>query len=83
MGFNSVNFWGIVDIFEATPPCNVDTKVKKEYQSRVKKAMSIIALNLASNQLVHIRSCKGPTKAWKAFCNIHETKSLSNILRSP
>jgi hypothetical protein len=42
--------------------------------------MSVIGLNLADNQLAHIKSCKGPAEAWKTLCNIHETKSLSNIL---
>lgn len=80
MGFTFVDLWCIVDVFEATPPCNVDTKVKKEYQRHVKKAVFIIALNLAGNQLAHIRSCKGPTESWKVFCNIHKAKSLLNIL---
>ena len=41
--------------------------------------MSIISLNLADNQLVHIKSCKKHVEAWKTLCNIHETKSLYNI----
>ncbi len=27
-----------------------------------------------------IKRCEGPTEAWKTLCNIHETRSLSNIL---
>lgn len=42
--------------------------------------MFIIGLNLADNQIVHIKSCKGPTEAWKTICNIHEMKSLSKLL---
>jgi hypothetical protein len=36
----------------------VDSKILKEYQRRVKKAMCIIGLNLADNQLVYIKSSK-------------------------
>jgi hypothetical protein len=75
-----VDLWDIVDGSEKVPPSNADPKVLMEYQRRVKKAMSIIMLNLADNQLAHIKSCKGPAEAWKILCNIHETKSLSNIL---
>lgn len=42
--------------------------------------MFIIGLNLADNQLVHIKSCKGLAEAWKTICNIYETKNLSNII---
>ena len=42
--------------------------------------MSIIALNLANNQLAHIKSCKELVEAWNTLCNIHEMRSLSNIL---
>ncbi len=76
----SMDLWDIVDESEEAPSSNADPKVKKEYQRRVKKAMSVIGLNLADNQLAHIKSCKGPSEAWKTLCNIHETKSLSNIL---
>ena len=58
MGLAYVDLWGIVDESEAPPPFNVDLKVKKKYQRCVKKAMSIIVLDLADNQLVHIRTCK-------------------------
>ena len=37
-------------------------------------------LNLADNQLAHIKGCKGTVEKWKTFYNIHETKTLSNIL---
>ena len=30
--------------------------------------------------MAHIKHCKRPAEAWKTLCNIHETKSLSNIL---
>lgn len=42
--------------------------------------MSIMTLNLADNQLVYIKSCKGPTHKWKVFSNIQKTKISSNIL---
>ena len=80
MALASVDLWDIVDGSEKAPPSDADPKVLKEYQRRVKKAMSIIVLNLADNQLAHVKSCKGPAEAWKILCNIHETKSLSNIL---
>jgi len=35
---------------------------------------------LADKELAHIKACKGPAEAWTTLCNIHETKSLSNIL---
>ncbi len=42
--------------------------------------MSIIGINLVDSQLHHIKRCKGPAEAWKTLCNIHETRSLLNIL---
>ena len=76
----SMELWDIVDDSEEPPPSNADLKDKKAYQRRVKKAMSVIGLNLVDAQLAHIKSCKGPAEAWKTLCNIHETRSLSNIL---
>ena len=49
---------------------------------REKKAFAIFALNLFDSQLAHICSCKTPAKAWDKLCNIHESKSLANILFS-
>jgi hypothetical protein len=62
MGLASVDLWAIVDESEASPHSNVDPKVKKKYQRRVKKTISIIALKLEENQLGHIKSCKGTTE---------------------
>jgi hypothetical protein len=76
----SMDIWDIIDGSEEAPPSNADPKMKKEYERRVRKAISVIGLNLANNQLAYIKSCKGPAEAWKTVCNIHETKSLSNIL---
>ena len=73
-----MDVWDIVDGYEEAPPSSMNSKVLKEYQRHVKKVMSIIGLNLADNQLAHIKSCKGPAKVWKTFCNIPATKSLSN-----
>ena len=75
-----MDLWNIMDGSEEPPPLNADSKVLKEYQRHVKKAMCTIGLNLADNQLTHIKSCKGPAEAWKTICNIHEMKSLSNII---
>ena len=61
----SMDLWNIVNVF-ATPP---SPKVLKEYHIHVKKAMSIIGLYLAHNQLVHIKRSKGPAEAWKILCN--------------
>lgn len=54
-----VDLWDILNRSEKAPPSNVDSKVLKEYQVRVKKVMSIIGLNLTDNQLAYIKSCKG------------------------
>ena len=74
-----MDLWDIMDKSEKPLPSNADSKVLKDYQRRVKKAMSIIGLNLADNQLSHIKSYQGLIEAWKTLCNIYETKSLSNI----
>ena len=37
-------------------------------------------MNLVDKEMLHIKGCTGPTKVWEILCNIHETKSLSNIL---
>ena len=80
MVLESMDLWEIVEGSEEPPPFEDDPKVKKDYNRRVKKAMSVIGLNLVDDQLAHIKSCKGPTEAWKTLCNIHKTRSLSNIL---
>lgn len=80
MGLASVDFWGILDNYEEAPPSNVDPKMKKKYKNHVKNVMPIIVLNVADNQFVRIRCCKGLAKTWKTFCNIYERKILSNIL---
>ena len=59
----SMDFWDIIDESEEAPPSNADPKVKKEYERRVRKAMSVIGLNLADNQHAHIKNCKGPAEA--------------------
>ena len=74
------DLWEIVEDSEEPPSDEADAKVKKSYERRVKKAFSMIACNLGDRQLAHVRSCKGPAEAWKVLCNIHQTKSLSNIL---
>jgi hypothetical protein len=66
----SMDLWEIVDGSEEAPPSNADPKIIKEYQRRVKKAMSIIGINLVDSQLHHIKRCKGPAEAWKTLCNI-------------
>ena len=48
----------IVDGSEEPPPSNADPTVLKEYQRRMKNAISIIGLNLTDNQLAHIKNCK-------------------------
>jgi hypothetical protein len=63
MALASVDLWDIVDGSKKAPPSNLDPKVLREYQKRVKKAMSIIVLNLGDNQLAHIISCKGSAMA--------------------
>jgi hypothetical protein len=54
--------------------------VKRIPKAHKKKTMSIIGLNLADNQFLHIKNCKGHAKARKILCIIYELKSLSNIL---
>jgi hypothetical protein len=76
----SMDLWEIVDRSAEAAPSNADPKIIKEYQRSAKKAMSIIGINLVDSQLHHIKRGKGPAEAWKTLCNIHETRSLSNIL---
>ena len=75
-----MNLWDIVNGSEEPPPPNAYSKVVKKYQGRVKKAISIIGLNLTDNQLAYIKSGKGPAEVWNTFCNIHKTKSLSTTI---
>ena len=74
------DLWEIVEGTEAPPAADAEANTKKAYERRVKKAFSIIACNLVDRQLAHVRACKGPDEAWRVLCNIHETKSLSNVL---
>ncbi len=72
--------WEIVDGSEEPPQSTMDPRVMQAYMRREKKAFAILALNLSDSQLAHIRSCKTPAEAWAKLCNIHEAKSLANIL---
>jgi hypothetical protein len=72
--------WDIVDGSEEPPQSTTDPGVMQAYLRREKKAFAILALNLSDSQLAHIRSCKTPREAWAKLCNIHEAKSLANIL---
>ena len=76
----SRDLWDIVDESEAAPPSNADVKDKKAFEKRSKTAFGLIAINLVDKEMPHIKHCKGPAEAWKTLSNIHETKSLSNIL---
>ena len=63
-------FWlpwtfGTLYTSEKVLPSNADPKVLNEYQRRVKKAMSMIGLNLADNQFAYIKKCKRPAEACK------------------
>lgn len=55
-------------------------KVLEAYKRRIKKIMSMFGLNLADNQLAHIKNCKGLVEALKTLCNIYKIKFMSNIL---
>ena len=76
----SCDLWDIVDESGATPPSDVDVKDKTAFEKWSKTAFGFIAINLVDKEMAHIKHCKGPAEAWKTLCNIHETKSLSNIL---
>ena len=76
----SCDLWDIVDESEGAPPSDADVKDKKAFEKRSKIAFGLIAINLVDKEMAHIKHCKGPAEAWKTLCNIHETKSLSNIL---
>jgi hypothetical protein len=65
------DLWDIMNESEKVLPSSANLKVLKEYLRHIKKVMSIIGLNLADNQLVHIKSCKGPIEMWNTLCNIH------------
>ena len=65
MALVSMDLWDIVDGSKKDPPSNANPKVLKKYQRRVKKAMSIIVLNLADDQLAYVKSCQGPAETWK------------------
>ena len=80
MVMSTKDLWEIVEGTELPPPSTASDEVKKAYERRCKKAFAIIATSLVDKELAHIKGCKGPAEAWKTLCNIHETKSLSNIL---
>lgn len=74
------DLWDVADGSEEPPSEDADLKTKKAFERKEKKAFALIVTNLADQQIAHIRHCKTPAQAWKTLCNIHETKSLSNIL---
>ena len=45
-----MDLWGIMNESKKAPPSNIGSKVKEQYQMRVKKSMVNIVLNLADNQ---------------------------------
>ena len=63
MVLSSMDLWEIADESEEAPPKDADPKVIKDYNHRVKKAMSVIELSLVDGQLAHIKSCKGLAEA--------------------
>ena len=73
------DFWDIVDKSESPPPDDAEESTKKEYMRRCKKALAIIAMNLVDKEMLYIKGCTGLAEVWETLCNIHETKSLSNI----
>ena len=80
MVMSTKDLWEIVEGSELPLPSTANNEVKKAYKRRCKKAFAIIATSLVDKELAHIKRCKGPAEEWKTLCNIHETKSLSNIL---
>lgn len=79
-----MDLWAVMDASEATPPSNVDPpkiiylkKEKEKHQKHVNKAMLVIELNLADNQLIiifiHYKffTCK---KVMTKFKALHITK---------
>ena len=73
-------FWDIVDESKKAPTFQHWSKVKKKDQNCIEKAMSLIGLSLAGNQLAYLKGCKGSTGFWKTLCSMHETRSLFNIV---
>ena len=80
MVMSTKDLWEIMEGSELLSPSTASDEVKKAYERRCKKAFAIIATSLMDKELVHIKECKGPAQSWKTLCNIHKTKSLSNIL---
>ena len=80
MVISTEDIWKIVEVSVLPPPSTASNEVKKEYEWQCKKGFSIIATSLVDKALAHIKGYKGPVEAWKILCNIHKTKSLSNIL---
>lgn len=80
MILSAKDLWDIVDKSELPPPSTADERDKKDYERRCKRAFAVIATNLVDKEMAHIKACKGPAEAWTTLCNIHEAKSLSNIL---
>ena len=74
------DLWEIMEGSKLPPPSTASDEVKKAYKCRCKKAFAIIAMSLVDKELARIKGCKGPAETWNLLCNIHETKSLSNIL---
>ena len=74
------DLWDIVDKSKSPPPDDAEESTKKKYMRRYKKALAIIAMNLVDKKMLHIKGCTGLVDAWETLYNIHETKSLSNIL---
>lgn len=76
----SKDLWEIVEGSEEVPCEDDDVKAFKAYQRRCKHALSIIATNLVDKQAAHIQHCRDPTVAWQILCDVHEQKTLSNVL---
>jgi gag-polypeptide of LTR copia-type/Domain of unknown function (DUF4219) len=67
--------WDVVDGSEEEPTTSNATKTKA-WQKMNDKALATISLSVKDSELVHIRTCKKATEAWKKLAEVYEAKGL-------
>ena len=72
------DLWDIVDGSEEEPV--EEEEGKKAWKVRDKKALATICLSVKDSELVHVKTCRTATEAWKKLAEVYEIKDLARKL---
>jgi gag-polypeptide of LTR copia-type len=72
------DLWDVVDETEKKP--ENDENGAAAWTKKDKKALATISLTIKDSELVHVRTCKSSSEAWKKLAEVYETKGLARRL---